>query len=294
VKRAGRTTTDLLREGARRLAASSVDSPRLTAELILSHCLSVDRARLYLEHGEIPPSRVRQFCALVRKRASGIPLQYLTGTADFLGLRLAVTPRVFIPRPETEFLVAEASRIVQERFNGRPVRMLDIATGSGAVAVALAAMHPEAQVTATDISAAAVRCCRRNAAQTGVADRVRCVRCDLFRKFPGGRFSIIVSNPPYVPSADMPGLPVEVKHEPARALDGGPDGLAAIRAILFRAASHLAEGGAVLVEIGDGQASLLRKETFPGLMLDRFAKDAAGIERVAVFSSSRIKAPPQS
>jgi ribosomal protein L3 glutamine methyltransferase len=201
--------------------------------------------------------RRRRIDALLRRRTTErLPLAYLTRRAFFAGLELYVDERVLVPRSP----IAELAR---RRFapwaDARRVRrILDLGTGSGAIALACAAAFPRAAVDAADISARALAVCRRNVRRHGCADRVRVVRSDHFAALGGRRYDIIVSNPPYVGQREMRGLPREYRHEPALALASGADGLDSVRAILAAARRHLTAGGILVVEVGNSERALLR------------------------------------
>lgn len=229
-----------------------IDSPRLTAEVLLAHLLKVDRVRLYvdldrpLEKGELA-----EFRALLERRASGVPTQYLTGHKEFYNRRFAVDPRVLIPRPETELLV---DHVLQVLPRDAPSRVLDVCTGSGCIAVTVAAERPQASVWATDLSEGACALARQNAEALGVGARVTVLQGDLFAPLPpDARFDVVVSNPPYVTTAEMGTLQLEVRQEPRLALEGGVDGLDVVRRVVAGAMERLVPGGLLAMEIGEEQ-----------------------------------------
>jgi release factor glutamine methyltransferase len=273
---------DALGAAADALQAAGVESPRLDAELLLAEASGRGRAELVADGGaEVAPDAGRLFGEMVRRRLRREPVAYILGRRGFRRVELAVDRRVLIPRPETELLVELALEV-------GPRRLLDIGTGSGAVALAVADELPACQVTATDTSAAALEVARGNAARLGFADRVRFLEGTI----PGGEgaeakgagFDLIVANLPYVAERDWPGLAPEVtKWEPPEALLAGPDGLDAIRSFL---ADHSAAGAVapvVALEVGEGQAGavgeMLRDAGFAQIETRR---DLAGIERVVV------------
>jgi release factor glutamine methyltransferase len=264
-----------------------VDSPRLAAEVLLAHVLGCERMALYTRFGEVPASeQLAAFRELVKRAAEHEPVAYLVGHRDFYSLQLAVTPEVLIPRSETELVVDKAVEYL--RGLGRPGACWDICTGSGAVAIAVAANVPDVTVLATDISEAATDLAGRNAAAHDVAGRVDVAAADLLA-WPAGRdgprvFDVITANPPYVTESDMADLPPEVRREPRQALAGGADGLDFIRRILTDAPDILADGGLLAMEIGYNQAATVWDLL---LQIDRyeqaqFFRDSAGIERVLV------------
>ena len=268
---------DLLAAAAERIGGGDA---RLAAELLLAHALGVTRARLYAwpEH-EPDPAQRDAFERLVAARASGEPIAYLTGHREFWSLDLAVTPDVLIPRHETELLVELAlERIPRERA----MRVADLGTGSGAIALAIARERPLARVTATDASAPALDVARHNAERLGIGNVVFAAG-DWFAAVGGVHFDLIVSNPPYIAAGDAHLAEGDLRFEPKSALASGPDGLEAIRQIITGAPAHLADRGALLLEHGFDQSAsvraLLEAAGFEGVASVR---DAAGHERVTL------------
>jgi release factor glutamine methyltransferase len=257
-----------------------LDNPRLEAEMLLAHLLGIDRMGLYLNYDRPLKEEERMaYREMIQRRTGREPLAYIVGYKEFWSLRFQVNPECLIPRPETEHLVEEAVRIGQGLQS--PVRVLEIGQGSGAVAIALAKELEQAQIVATDISAGACSLAQANAEAHGVGGRIRFVRGDLFP--PGeGPFSLICSNPPYIPTAEVLQLAPEVRdYEPLTALDGGEDGLRFLRLIAEGASAHLVSGGWLLLEMGQGQAAqvakILQEQGF--LSIDLIS-DYAGIKRV--------------
>ncbi|MFN3762142.1 MAG: peptide chain release factor N(5)-glutamine methyltransferase, partial [Anaerolineae bacterium] len=264
-----------LREGAA-LLAPITETARLEAEVLLAHVTGLTRTAL-LAHPERPLTADEQahYQDLLARRRAGVPLPYLTGRIEFCGLEFIVTPEVLIPRPETETLV--------ERALARdPRTVVDVGTGSGCVAVALAVRLPRARVYATDLSRAALRVAAINAHRHGVADRIHFLQADLASPLKGP-VDLVVSNPPYVAEEEWASLPESVReHEPRLALDGGPGGLRVIRRLLADAARLLCPGGAVLVEIGAAQGpavAALARAAFPKAQV-RVHPDLAGRDRI--------------
>lgn len=264
-----------------------LDSPRLTAELLLAHVLHVSRVRLYtdldrpLEAAELGAVR-----ALIVQRASGEPTSYLTGTREFYGRTFAVDPRVLVPRPETELLVEAILEVVPRDAE---VRVLDLCTGSGCVGITLALERPRARVLATDASSGAVEVARVNAGALGAAERFEARLGDLDAPVEGeAPFDVVVANPPYVPRGDIPTLPPEVRREPQLALDGGPDGLDVVRRIAAAGPRRLVPGGLLALEIGDGQGpavhSLLEAAGYGSVRIER---DLARHNRLALGTHPR-------
>jgi release factor glutamine methyltransferase len=291
-----------LKEGIARLRAARIPSYTLAAELLLLHALSRDRAWLY-SHAETPldPAAAEKYFALVARRAAGEPTQYLTGKQEFWGLEFEATPAVLIPRPETEHVV----EVALERLGARGIkidlktgapspqlRIADVGTGSGCLAVALAHELPHAEVFATDVSAAALEVARRNAARHAVSDRIHLLQTNLLDAFlpsslaprPSSlSFDLIVSNPPYIALDEAATLPREVReHEPEAALFGGPTGVEIYERLINQAAALLHPGGNLVVELGYGAADSVRqilvaKGAWANISI---TNDLAGIPRV--------------
>lgn len=268
---------------AARLASAS-DSPSLDAQLLLGHVLGLDRARL-LAYPERPltPEQGARYEDLVRARATGVPLPYLIGRRAFYRHEFAVTPDVLIPRPETEHLVEAALAWAQNRApQGDGLTLVDVGTGSGAIALSLAAALPGATVHTTDLSAAALDVARRNATRLGVAN-IHFHQGDLLDALPESvRPDLIAANLPYIASDELARLPV-ARHEPRLALDGGPDGLMLIRRLLAQAPRRVAARFCLLLEIGADQGAAvsgLCQAAFPDARV-RVLKDYAGHDRVA-------------
>ncbi|NLD73918.1 MAG: peptide chain release factor N(5)-glutamine methyltransferase [Chloroflexi bacterium] len=282
---AGVTTGDALRWAARNLALADVASPRLDAELLLGHALGASRTDLQLRWTEcLTPEAAHALTALIRRRAAREPLAYITGRRPFYDLDLYVAPGVLVPRPETEGLVEEVLAWAQKwRAAGRrPLRIADVGTGSGAIAVTLARHLPEATVAATDLSPAALAVAAENVARHGLGDRMRLVRADLLAGV-GGPLDVIAANPPYVPSARLADLQPEIReHEPREALDGGADGLDVIRRLLPQAAERLAAPGLLVVEIDETHGEAVRRlarQAFPHADI-AIRQDLAGLDRL--------------
>jgi release factor glutamine methyltransferase len=271
------TVLKLLRWTADYFTGRGIDTPRLDAELLLAETLGLDRVGLYVNFERpLLADELAAFRERVRRRAGREPLAYILGHTEFWSLPIKVTPAVLIPRAETELLVEEAL----PRLSGRQ-QLLDVGTGSGALAIALAHERPELVVTAIDLSPAALTVAEANARGNGVAERIRFEQHDL-GQLPSGPYDLIVANPPYIPSGTLATLMPEVRDfEPRLALDGGVDGLAAYRAIAAQAATLLIPGGWLLVEVGIGQAPAVQ-ELFALAGLEELftSRDLAGIERV--------------
>jgi release factor glutamine methyltransferase len=293
---AGSTVSALVGRAAVRLAAAGSTSARLDAELLMGRALGIDRVGV-LAHGDAPVSgsAVAAFEEFVARRERGEPVAYIRGFREFHGLAIATDARALIPRPETELLVDEALAVVTRALTAaprgpglRPVRIADVGTGTGAIAVAVLAslrkrrMDAHVEVVAVDISADALDLARENAAGHGVADRMVFREADLL---PAGDawYDLVCANLPYVPSGAIDGLGPDLGFEPRAALDGGPDGLGVIRRMLDRLPGVLDGHGVALLEIGADQGDAIVREAtaiLPGwrcLVL----RDLAGLPRLA-------------
>jgi release factor glutamine methyltransferase len=271
------------------LTAAGVDEPRLDAELLLGEAMGCERSALVADGGmEVPASAGRAFGEMVRRRLRREPVAYILGRKGFRNLELAVDSRVLVPRPETELLVELALEL-------RPKRVLDVGTGSGAIALAVADELSDAEVTATDTSPGALEVARANADRLGLAERVRFVEGTLPDE--GAGFDLILANLPYIAERDWRSLQPEVtQYEPREALLAGPDGLDVYRALIPECALLLSRyatqrKGALAVEVGEGQAPAVA-ELMRGAGLGEVEtrRDLAGIERVAIGRSVKVEA----
>jgi release factor glutamine methyltransferase len=258
------------------------ESPRLDTEVLLAHALGCKRIDLYARHTEEAPEPGRQkFRALVRQRVEGCPVAYLVGRKEFFSLEFTVNGAVLIPRPDTECVVDECLRLAKPM--SEPA-ILDVGTGSGCLAVAVAKHHKTARLTAVDISAEALAVASANADKHGVAERIRFLQGDLFASVPAGeRFDFILSNPPYIPHDDIGKLPPGVRdYEPHRALDGGADGFAVFDRLIAEVPAHLKPDGYLLIEIGSPQERPAREriERHAGYELAKTIHDGSGHPRV--------------
>ncbi|MGB6974530.1 MAG: peptide chain release factor N(5)-glutamine methyltransferase [Terracidiphilus sp.] len=275
------TLREWLRKGEADLSAGPhPDRARRDAESLLLHLIGKNRAWLLTHLGEdFGGCKAISYAALLQRRLAGEPIQYISGECEFHGLLFRVTPAVLIPRPETEHLVeialGLAARIAAPRI-------LDMGTGSGAIAISLAHNWSEASITATDLSSSALDIARANAKRLGFAEQIRFVQGDLLAPVAGETFDLIVSNPPYVPEADRASLSVEVRdHEPAQALFAGPDGLEVYRRLIPAAFAALAPGGYLALEIGFGQpAAIADLLESAGFSSTSFTPDLQNIPRV--------------
>jgi release factor glutamine methyltransferase len=286
----------LLRQIAERLPG---ETPELDAQVLLAHVLGRERTWL-LAHLETIPSPAQETALEtdVRRLEEGTPLPYVLGRWEFFGLDFEVTPDVLIPRPETELLVETALHWLRNHPSGSGQRLLDVGTGSGCIAVSLAVHAPEARVTATDLSAAALEVALRNAARHGVQDRVRFLQCDLLTpvEIPDtdlppaaldpAAFEIVTANLPYIPSDTLTGLDV-YRHEPTLALYGGPDGLELIRRLLDALGERMLPDCLALLEIESSlgrAARALAEAAFPAANIE-IKRDLAGYDRLVVIET---------
>jgi release factor glutamine methyltransferase len=282
----GATIAEALKDASERLRAGSVPNDLLDAQTLLAEALGKDRTYLIVNFNQQAPEDVlSKFRAMVNRRATGEPLQYITGHQEFFGLDFEVTPDVLIPRPETELIVEETIRIVQQEKIARPV-IVDIGAGSGCIAVALARELGDARVVASDISETALRVARRNAARYGLEDRIGFVVSDLLDAFVEEEFAdFILSNPPYVSEEEMPSLQREVRDwEPRLALSDSNDGLSLYRRLLKDAPLHLKPEGHLICEMGYRQSerisAMVNHQIWDGVSL---LDDLQGIPRTIVL-----------
>ncbi len=257
-------------------------------EQILTSLLNCRRVDLYTEPKNLTDEESKRYLEMQERRSAGEPLQYVLGHCEFRGIKLFVDRRVLVPRPETEQLVEQCIRNVREDFGTEHVNVLDLGTGSGNIAIVLAKELENCHVTAVDISPDALEVARANAKNNGVEDKITFVCRELEAFLAGtapGTFHAVISNPPYIPSAQLARLPKDVQQEPRIALDGGEDGLKYFRQIFTLGQPLLKPEGLIFCEIGDGQRPLL-EEVFCNLNLKGFdfIKDYNKIERVVKLS----------
>ena len=277
----GESLQDTWQRLRQKLCSAGSSDADLEAEVLLRHALSMARGDFFASLGEpVAPEEIAQAVGLAERRAGGEPLAYITGRREFYGLEFLVDERVLIPRQETELLVDLASGACADR-EGERVVIADAGTGSGAIAVALASRISHSFIYATDVSAGALEVAGANAERHGVAERVRLLRGDLLAPLPE-RADVIVSNPPYIATEDLPRLPEDVRREPALALDGGLAGTSVIARLLEQAARSLMPGGSLFVEISPEQRDVvigMAERWFAGAEVD-VVRDAAGQFRV--------------
>ncbi len=275
-----------------RLTAGQVPSPRLNAELLLMFTLNCDRAYLFAHpERELTAEEAARYGAALAERARGVPAQYITGHQEFWGMDLIVTPAVLIPRPETEHLIEAVIEVV--RVGGQecpphmnPMRVVDVGTGSGCIALALAKEFPEAEIHATDVSSAALEVARANAARLQFEQRIQFHQADLFDGL-SGPFDFVVSNPPYVGESEEDQVQMEVrKFEPRGAVFAGPSGTEVIARLIPQAQARLRPGGWLLLEIS-GTIADKTKRLLTGWDELRVINDLQSIPRVALARKSQ-------
>jgi len=281
---------DLLPVSTDYLKKKNIESPRLCAEILLSHQLGLSRLKLYLEYDQpVGANDLGSYREMIKRLAEGEPIQYITGIQEFWSMDFIVNKDVLIPRPETEILVEQAIRVYKENNYAElpAVNILDICTGSGAIAVAIASELKNAEIFASDISGDALNTARLNITRHGMQKRITPLEGDLFEPFKGlnNHFDIIVSNPPYVSKEEYSLLPVKIRDfEPRIALESGADGLNHIRAILEYAPKYLKPGGWLMLEMDPSQtntvAEIIAKNDF--LLNASVVKDFSNRARVVI------------
>ena len=284
---AGKSVAEAVRATAEMLQPHSGEAP-LEAELLVRHATGLDRAGIFAQSKDLlTPAEYHDLRRLTLRRMQGEPLPYILGEWGFFGLTFTVNPAVLIPRPETEAVVQQALawREARRKTDDAPVIIVDVGTGSGCIAISLAAQLPDDSVIATDVSNDALQVAGENAKRNNVLDRVHLVDSDLLSAITEP-VDLIVANLPYIPDAEVPSLQPEVReYEPRIALGGGPDGLALIRRLLRQARTRLSPRGAVMLEINPPQSAALPGEAramFPGADV-RVVRDLAGMDRVVVI-----------
>jgi release factor glutamine methyltransferase len=264
-----------------RFSERGLPTARLDAELLLAEVLGRDRVGLYTHFDQpLAADELQRYRELIKRRLAGEPVAYLVGRREFRSLELRVDERVLVPRPETEFAVEAALALLPEAREGEHPRVVDVGTGSGAIALAIKSARPDVEVLAIDRSPGAAEVARANAERLALA--VEILVGDLLAPASSrAPFDVIVSNPPYIPSGDLPQLAPEVLREPHDALDGGPDGLAVLRRLITDARPLLRESGALVLEVGAGQArhvaDLLKRA---GYATPTVTRDLAAIDRI--------------
>jgi release factor glutamine methyltransferase len=276
------TIGTIRRAAGRALRENGVATPELDARILVGHALGLEQAGLAAGFDKpVAGEQTARIDALVARRLAGEPVARITGVKEFWGLSLRITPETLVPRPETETLVEAAlSHIDAAGLRGRPIRIADLGTGSGALLLALLSECPRATGMGTDISLAALETARDNAARLGLASRAEFLACN-FADAIGGTFDVVACNPPYIRSGDLPYLQREVReHDPHRALDGGPDGLDAYRSLACAARDLLEADGIFVLELGIDQEQPVRALLqAAGLVVEPASLDLGGIPR---------------
>ena len=259
-----------------------IESPRLDAEVLLSHILGRERIYLYVHFDEpLEPAELARYREAIKQRVQRVPVAYIIGEKEFMGLTFRVTADTLVPRPDTEILVQAA--IERLRARGDAPRFADIGTGTGAICLSVLHFLPKAQADTVDISPAARAVAEENAAALEVADRVTFHTGDLLAPLAGQCYDAILSNPPYIPDGDIAALAPEVRlKEPRTALAGGKDGLDFYRRLMADAPALLKDGGFLAVEVGIHQAAPVAALAVPAFSRTEILKDYAGIERVVI------------
>jgi release factor glutamine methyltransferase len=257
------TVLEAIQKSTDFLAKKGVESPRLQTELLLAHLLKLPRMKLYLNFERVlAPAEIDSLREFVKRRSQREPLQHIVGSTSFCGYEIAVNRHALVPRPETELLAENGWNFLVTRHPSSATA-LDFGTGSGCIAIALAAKCPDAKIVATDISADALALAKVNAAKNNLAERIKFLQGDGFAALENfassNQFDLIISNPPYIPSAEIETLEPEVKNfDPRGALDGGADGLIFYRKIATEAKPFLKPDGKIMLEFGDGQADAVK------------------------------------
>lgn len=283
-----RTLMEYIQLASGHLKACGIPTHRLDAEVLLAHILNLERIQLYIQHDRpLTTAEVDAYRRAVARRAHREPVAYITGKREFFSIELLVDRRCLIPRPETEILVETALEEIRQRFPEKPeIKVADIGTGSGAIAISVAKHEPRARVTAVDIDRDALDVAAANVQRTGVADRVTLKLGELLTPMGGEFFDAILSNPPYISEEEWRHLAPDVRdYEPRQALVGGKDGLAVIRQLIQEAKRSLAPGGFLAIEIGASQGDrVVALAQASGYAKTRLVQDLAGLDRVVILS----------
>ena len=282
------TVLEAINKGAEFLTRKSIDSPRLQSELLLAHILDLPRLRLYLEfERQLTEAQSNQFRELLVRRGNHEPLQHIVGSTSFCGLPIIVSAAVLIPRPETEVLAEQAWTFLNSLPN--ETTFLDLGTGSACIPIAIAAHAKRSRGVSIDVSTEALAIAKQNIEKNGLAERIELREGNFLTALqPAERFDVIVSNPPYIPTAEIELLQPEVRdHDPRLALDGGADGLDFHRALAQGAAQFLKPAGRLFIEFADGQGEALR-HLFGGhgWHVHGLIRDLSGVDRILSASSN--------
>lgn len=276
------TISKQLNKATAQLEAAGIDTARLDAEVLLAYVLNSRRLALYVHVAkELTDEQIKRYENLIHRRLDRVPVAYLVGHKEFMGLNFAVTPDVLIPRPDTEVLAQGVIEHLQD-FSGRAIKIADIGTGSGAICISILKFLDNAIAEAVDVSEKALDIARFNAEKFNVTDRIIFHEGSLFEPLAGKKFDVVISNPPYVLSEDLDNLQPEIYREPRIALDGGKDGLNFYREIIDAAPNFLNEDGFLALEVGANQADAVIKLINDGgaFSYTQIWKDLSNIERV--------------
>lgn len=278
------TIAETLSQATRYLAEAEVSEPQLNSQTLLAHAIGSDRTHLIINFNQqVDAAASEHFWNLVKRRANGEPVQYITGVQEFYGLEFEVNPSVLIPRPETELIVEEVTKLASHQLSQL---VIDVGTGSGCLAIAIARELPLARVIATDISGDALEVAKRNAEKLGVSERIEFVQTDLLEGIDSDLLpDFIISNPPYVAAHELPNIQREVREwEPDVALTDFGDGLSFFRRLLTEAPSRLKDGGYLLCEMGFTQSEQVESIAADGFWGEkRLLHDLQGIPRTIVL-----------
>ena len=276
-----------MKQAADMLSSNRIERARLEAELLLAHILELRKEDLIIHpNQELTDPQEENFQQLIERRCRKEPLAYIVGQREFWSLEFKVNPKVLIPRPETEGVVERLLHLAGDEAYEKAIRILDVGTGSGILAIVAALEFPKARVTAVDNSDDALEVARGNALRHQVADRIEILEMDLMRGWnlpPNDCYDYILSNPPYIPSKELEQLMPDIRdYEPRAALDGGPDGLACYRCIVANAFPYLKPGGHLIFEVGDDQAGLVKQslQAHGGWNEIEVIQDLSGRDRV--------------
>lgn len=259
-----------------------IENPKKESEILISNLLGIENYKIYTEKIDVPWKIIEKYLKLIFERIKGIPVQYLTGKVYFFNCEFKIKKGIFIPRQETELLVEKAIKIYNENFYPKKVKILDIGTGCGNIAISLAKNIKNCYIIGTDISKKSLEISEENAILNGVNDKIKFKFSNLFSKI-DEKFDIIVSNPPYVSEIDYKSLCKEVKNEPKRALIAGKDGLKFIKRIIERSGKFLKKKGFLIIEIGYNQFEMIKNFIPDGLNLISFDKDYSKYVRILTF-----------
>ncbi|MGC8977674.1 MAG: peptide chain release factor N(5)-glutamine methyltransferase [Candidatus Ratteibacteria bacterium] len=271
--------------GIKILKKNKIENPEIETEILLSEILGIERYQIYTEKIELSKKIEKKFLKFIKQRVRRIPLQYIIKKTYFFDTQLKIEKGVFIPRPETELLVEKIIKIYKENFLPESVKILDIGTGCGNIAICLAKNIENSYVIGIDISKKSLKIAKENARLNNVENKINFKYSNLFSNI-NDNFDIIVSNPPYISENEYPSLSKEIKYEPKRAIIGGKDGLKIIKKILKECPKFLKNNGYLILEVGYKQSDKIKEIKSNKLTLISIEKDLQGYERVMVFKKN--------